>query len=117
MLARTSVVLLAGAILAARTAGAAGPEALPNAQQLRKLNARFAPVDLVADVSKLPENEKRALARIVDAARIMDPLFLRQVWSGNEPLLFELLGDIRPRFVTAERVLSETRRAEMRTEK
>jgi hypothetical protein len=92
---RTLLAFLVASLLPMRTAVAAPApsEALPNAQQLRKLNARFVPVDLVADVSKLPENERRALARMIEAARIMDPLFLRQAWSGNEPLLFELLDD------------------------
>ena len=52
--------------------------------------ARFAPVEIGADVSKLPPNEQRALGRLVAAARIMDALFLRQVWSGNDALLQQL---------------------------
>jgi hypothetical protein len=52
--------------------------------------ARFAPADIGADVSALPDNERQALAKLVDAARVMDALFLRQVWSGNETLLERL---------------------------
>jgi hypothetical protein len=52
--------------------------------------ARFAPADIGADLSALPENERQALARLVEAARIMDAIFLRQVWSGNEALLESL---------------------------
>ncbi len=55
--------------------------------------ARFAPVDLAADVSALPESERKALGKIVEAARLMDALFLRQAWAGNESLLLELLND------------------------
>ena len=54
---------------------------------------RFAPVDLGADVAGLPANERQALARIVEAARLMDALFLRQVWAGNESMLLRLLDD------------------------
>jgi hypothetical protein len=57
------------------------------------MTARFAPVELRADISGLPANEREALTRIIEAARIMDPLFLRQVWAGNHALLMELLGD------------------------
>ena len=57
------------------------------------MTARFAPVDLTADISKLPQNERQALAKLVDAARVFDALFLRQVWAGNEPMLLTLLGD------------------------
>ena len=51
------------------------------------MTARFAPVDIGADIAALPDNERQALARLVEAARIMDGLFLRQVWSGNEAML------------------------------
>jgi len=66
---------------------------VPSAQQLKTMAARFAPVDLGADVSGLPANERKALARMVEAAKLFDTLFLRQVWSGNETLLLDLARD------------------------
>jgi hypothetical protein len=69
---------------------------MPDVARLTAMADRFAPVDVGADVSRLPDNEKKALARIISAARVMDPLFLRQVWAGNEPLLMELLEDTSP---------------------
>jgi hypothetical protein len=87
-------------LLAASLSSAAGPEAppaaAPDAARLTAMADRFAPVDISADVSRLPANERQALARIVEAARIMDPLFLRQVWAGNEAVLFALLADGSP---------------------
>jgi hypothetical protein len=77
----------------------AGPPAaadLPDAARLRQLEAQYAPVDLRVDLSGLPEGERRALAKLVEASRLMDVLFLRQVWAGNEALLVELLGDQSP---------------------
>jgi hypothetical protein len=65
----------------------------PMLQQLRTMTARFAPVDLTADVSALSSNERQALARLVDAAKVFDALFLRQVWTGNDTLLVALAGD------------------------
>ena len=53
----------------------------------------FTPVDIGADISSLPQSERAALARIIEAARVMDALFLEQVWSGNPSLLLELQGD------------------------
>ncbi len=53
----------------------------------------FAPVDVGADVAALPPSERAALARIIDAARVMDALFLEQVWAGNPSLLLALQGD------------------------
>jgi hypothetical protein len=79
--------------LAALPAVAASPARFPDAAALRRADARYAPVDLSVDLSRLPESERRALARLVEAARVMDALFLRQVWAGNEPLLLELVRD------------------------
>jgi peptidase M49-like protein len=84
-----------GAALAAGQASAA-PRTFPGAAALRRAEARYAPVDLQVDLSGLPASERAALARIVQAARIMDALFLRQVWSGNEALLLELVEDRSP---------------------
>jgi hypothetical protein len=52
--------------------------------------SRFAPADIRADVASLPQSERRALAKLVEAAKLMDSLFLRQVWAGNEAMLHEL---------------------------
>ena len=62
-------------------------------QKLTTMAARFAPVDLTADISSLPPNERLALAKLVEAARVLDALYLRQVWAGNEPMLLNLMRD------------------------
>jgi hypothetical protein len=66
------------------------------AKRLDANTARFAPVDLKADISKLPGNERQALKKMVEAAKIFDTLFLRQVWAGNETMLLDLLHDTSP---------------------
>jgi len=58
--------------------------------------ARFAPTELTADVSKLSPKDRQALDKIIAAAKLLDPLFLRQVWSGNEPLEKKLQADKTP---------------------
>ena len=63
------------------------------AAELQRKTARFAPTELKADLSALPANEREALAHIVRAAQVMDALFLRQVWSGNESMLYSLAKD------------------------
>jgi hypothetical protein len=80
-------------IVAASVAVGAQNSAAPNVDQLKAKTARFAAVDLSADITKLPANERQALARLVDAAKVMDTLFLRQVWAGNETMLLSLLQD------------------------
>jgi hypothetical protein len=60
---------------------------------LTKKIARFAPTVLTADTSKLTPGDKQALQKIIQAAKLLDPLFLRQVWSGNADLEKKLLAD------------------------
>ncbi len=62
----------------------------PASAELRTMTARFAPADIGADISALPDRERRALAKLVEAAKLMDSLFLRQVWAGNEAMLHDL---------------------------
>jgi hypothetical protein len=65
-------------------------------QRLDNMIRRYAPVDLTADVAALPENERKALAKIVEAAKVFDALFLRQVWEGNETMALDLVSDTSP---------------------
>ena len=64
--------------------------------ELAKKIARFAPTTLTADVSKLSAKDRQALEKIIAAAKLLDPLFLRQVWSGNAALEQKLLADKSP---------------------
>jgi hypothetical protein len=93
------------ALLAAACGGGTQPEPAVSQQQqqtptelqkIQTMTARFAPVDIAADVSALPANERQALARLVEAARVFDSLFLRQVWEGNETMLLDLTRDTSP---------------------
>ena len=61
--------------------------------ELARKIARFAPTELTADVSKLSPKDRQALDKIIAAAKLLDPLFLRQVWSGNEALEKKLQAD------------------------
>jgi hypothetical protein len=69
---------------------------VPEQAKLEAAAAQFAPIDIGADISKLPAGEQLALARLVEAGWVMDGLFLRQVWAGNEGLLLNLLADHSP---------------------
>jgi Peptidase family M49 len=70
--------------------------AVPDQAALATMTARFAPTDITADLTRLPAGERRALGKLVQASRIIDALFLRQVWAGNEALLLRLLSDTTP---------------------
>jgi hypothetical protein len=93
------VALLVGALAACRgqqepaPVSEATPDASGDVQNLETMTARFAPVDLTADISALPGNEQQALAKLIEASKVIDALFLRQAWSGNEALLLDLVRD------------------------
>ena len=57
----------------------------------------FAPVEIGASLDQLPDNERRALASIIAAAKIMDAIFLEQVWAGNPSLLLDLTANTTAR--------------------
>jgi hypothetical protein len=57
---------------------------------------RFAPTEVTAGVSHLTAGDRKALDKIIQAARLMDPIYYRQVWSGNVALKQKLEGDTSP---------------------
>ena len=69
---------------------------VPDVLTLQAMTARFAPTDIGADLSKLSAAERRVLAKLVEAAKIIDAIFLRQAWAGNEAMLLDLVRDQTP---------------------
>ena len=57
---------------------------------------RFSPTVITGDTKKLMPSDRQALAKIIAAAKLFDPLFLRQAWSGNAALLARLEADKTP---------------------
>jgi hypothetical protein len=97
MSTQAPVVTLSALLLACAGLVLAAPEdKMPNAAELQKMTARFAPVEIGADVSGLPDGERRALAKLIDAAMVIDGLFLEQVWAGNTSMLLDLVRDETP---------------------
>jgi hypothetical protein len=91
------IVLIAAACTSPATTTAPAKEVvLPEQAKLEAAAAQYAPTDIGADISKLPAGERQALSRLVEAGWVMDGLFLRQVWAGNEGLLLNLLTDRSP---------------------
>jgi hypothetical protein len=69
---------------------------IPDLPSLERMIARFAPVELRADTSKLSAPDKQALEKLIAAARLVDDLFLTQYWSGNHALYRKLQQDTTP---------------------
>src|SRR3954471_894128 len=81
------LALLCGAIVAAQGG------TVSEAARLQAMAARFSPTEIKVDVSKLSPNDRKVLGKLVEASKIMDAIFLRQVWSGNDAMLIELARD------------------------
>jgi hypothetical protein len=78
---------------ATATPTAVAPIPAPDDTGLRGKIAQFVPAVITADVSTLPEGEKRAMDRIIAASRLLDPVFDRQTWAGNPALRARLAQD------------------------
>ena len=96
-------VFLLATVIAVVLAACAAPKEAPKVSESKAPDdslaakiRRFAPTDLSADTSVLSENDRKALDKLIEAAKLLDPLFLRQVWSGNEALLKKLEADSSP---------------------
>ncbi|MGZ5437530.1 MAG: dipeptidyl-peptidase 3 family protein [Pyrinomonadaceae bacterium] len=57
---------------------------------------RFSPTVLTASTARLAPKDRLALRKIIAAAKLLDSLFLRQVWLGNEALKRKLEADRTP---------------------
>jgi len=69
---------------------------IPDLTQLEKMIARFTPTELRADISKLSTGDRQALAKLIEASRMLDDIFLNQLWSGNQTLYAKLRRDTTP---------------------
>jgi hypothetical protein len=74
----------------------AATAAIPDLAQLQKMIARFQPTELRVDVSKLSAGDHQALGKLIEAARILNDVFLTQMWSGNHALYAKLRKDTTP---------------------
>ncbi|HEY1582388.1 MAG TPA: hypothetical protein VGF73_04740, partial [Chthoniobacterales bacterium] len=72
---------------AALTANAQGNSKIPDRAKLEQMTARFAPTEIEADLSKFSPNDREALAKLVEASRIIDGIYLRQNWPENPSML------------------------------
>jgi hypothetical protein len=77
-------------------APASAETSFPNADELNQMAARFAPAPLEVDLSSLSAGDKKALAKLVEAARLTNDVFMDQLWSGNLALYHKLQLDKSP---------------------
>jgi hypothetical protein len=68
----------------------------PGLTELNRMEARFAPTPLKVDISRLSANDRNALAKLVQAAQVVDFIFMDQYWSGDRALWEKLRQDGTP---------------------
>src|ERR1043165_9376685 len=88
---RMNIALVLMALCGTVVFAQGGP--VTEAARLQQMAARFSPTEIKVDTSKLSPNDRKVLAKLVEASKLMDAIFLRQVWSGNEAMLIELSRD------------------------
>jgi Peptidase family M49 len=69
---------------------------VPGLAELQRMAARFAPTPLRVDISRLSGGDRQALAKLIEAGRLMNPVFLKQYWSGDLDLYARLQKDTTP---------------------
>jgi hypothetical protein len=86
-------LLLSLALASLAGAAAAAPATVA---ELKAMESRFAPVDLRGDVQSLSAGDRTAIRKLIEAAKVVDVLQLRQRWAGNEALWAALKKDRTP---------------------
>ena len=96
---RTIVLLLPFLVMlfAAESVAGQAKGVTPASQiQLEQMARRFAPTSIRLDTSRLSAGDRQALVKLIEAARIVDEIFLKQYWSGNPALYQRLQKDMTP---------------------
>ena len=68
----------------------------PGLAELETMTNRFAQTPLRVETSALSQGDRQALAKLIGAARVLDDIFLKQLWSGNPALYSKLQKDKTP---------------------
>jgi hypothetical protein len=78
------------------TAQTAKPSQAPDRTELEKMAARFAPTRIQVDVSGLSAGNRQTLVKLIEAARILNDIYMQQLWSGDQALHTRLKKEHTP---------------------
>jgi len=70
--------------------------ASPGLAQIEKMQSRYAATPVHVDTSALSPGDRQALVKLIEAARILNQVFMQQLWSGNLALYSKLQKDASP---------------------
>jgi hypothetical protein len=68
----------------------------PGLDEFKQMAARFAPTPLEVSTAGLSSGDKKALVKLVQAARVVNHIFMQQIWSGDLALYQKLAQDKSP---------------------
>lgn len=71
-------------------------QSTPTQTQLQQMAARFAPTPLRVDTSALSSGDRQALVKLIEAARLVNDVFMKQYWSGDLALYQRLQKNNTP---------------------
>ena len=97
-LSKCGIVVMVGGLLAGAGDAAIAKKAKDAAEAaLQTKIDRFVPTEITASLSALPDSEKQALMKTIEAGKLLDPIYRRQVWLGNVELEKKLQADTTPK--------------------
>lgn len=68
----------------------------PDSAKIDRLVARFAPTPLQVDTSALSAGDKQALPKLIESARLLNVVFMKQLWNRNLATYEKLKSDTSP---------------------
>ncbi len=90
------LLLISAFTIAATAQKTTAPKAatqFPSTAELQKLAAQFAPTQMRVNVSALSVGDRQALIKLIQAARILNDIYMDQLWSGDRALYAKLQKD------------------------
>jgi len=94
MLLVASVLGLLGSFCYAAQMARSG--SVPDLKQLNEMTARFAPTPIKVDTSGLSSGNRPALVKLIEAARILNDIYMQQLWPGDRDLYSKLQNGRKP---------------------
>lgn len=94
ILAFSMVLFMASSLTAQHKTSSQG--SYPDLAELKKMIARFAPTEIQVDTTQLSAGDQKALVKLIEAARILNDVFMTQLWSRNHEVYVALQRDKTP---------------------
>jgi hypothetical protein len=90
------VLLLCTLVTTAQEIKSNPAPSVPDLAQLNAMATRFAPTPLRVDISGLSAGDQKALEKLVEAAKIVNHIFMQQFWAGDLAAYHKLEQDTSP---------------------